>query len=317
MSPIRWIAIALLLVAALAAAVFAVDMRRAYARIAEGSSVIPSPLGDIEFKQAGSGPPVLVVHGSGGGFDQGELIARAVLGEGFRWIAPSRFGYLRSTYHEGATFEDQARAFAHLLDTLGVDRVAVLALSHGGPSALYFAVLYPERVSSLTLLSCGVASSSGTDQSEANQKGDALTTIFRYDPLYWAVSRLLRRQLMALMGVSDTVVRDLTNPQQELIDRVIDEMNPVSPRAAGVTFDNRAALPNGRIAGIRAPTLIVHARDDTLQLFRNAEFAAATIPGSRLLDFKRGGHLLIAVEQTTIRAEVQSFIRSHLERTPR
>jgi pimeloyl-ACP methyl ester carboxylesterase len=122
---------------------------------------------------------------------------------------------------------------------------------------------------------------------------------------------------MALMGVSDTVVRDLTNPQQELIDRVIDEMNPVSPRAAGVTFDNRAALPNGRIAGIRAPTLIVHARDDTLQLFRNAEFAAATIPGSRLLDFKRGGHLLIAVEQTTIRAEVQSFIRSHLERTPR
>ncbi len=307
----------MLLVAALAAAVFAVDMRRAYARIAEGSSVIPSPLGDIEFKQAGSGPPVLVVHGSGGGFDQGELIARAVLGEGFRWIAPSRFGYLRSTYHEGATFEDQARAFAHLLDTLGVDRVAVLALSHGGPSALYFAVLYPERVSSLTLLSCGVASSSGTDQSEANQKGDALTTIFRYDPLYWAVSRLLRRQLMALMGVSDTVVRDLTNPQQELIDRVIDEMNPVSPRAAGVTFDNRAALPNGRIAGIRAPTLIVHARDDTLQLFRNAEFAAATIPGSRLLDFKRGGHLLIAVEQTTIRAEVQSFIRSHLERTPR
>ena len=66
-----------------------------------------------------------------------------------------------------------------------------------------------------------------------------------------------------------------------------------------------------RIAGIRAPTLVVHATDDTLQLYRNAAFAATHIPGARLLRFERGGHLLIAVEQPGIRAEVQAFIRSH------
>ena len=113
---------------------------------------MPSPYGDIEYTEGGSGPAVLVIHGSGGGYDQGELLAQAVLGEQFHWIAPSRFGYLRSTFREGATFDDQAHAYAYLLDRLGIRKVAVVALSHGGPSALLFAVLHPERVSSLTLI---------------------------------------------------------------------------------------------------------------------------------------------------------------------
>lgn len=307
----RWIAIGLLAAASVAAVAVVTDIRRAYRRITDASTVISSPHGSVEFKRGGSGPPVLVVHGSGGGFDQGELVARAILGDGFGWIAPSRFGYLRSTFLAGASFDDQARAYAHLLDALGLDEVAVVALSHGGPSALLFAALYPERVSSLTLLSCGVASSSGADQANANRKGDALTAIFRYDLLYWLVSRLWRTQLMELMGVSRSVAGSLDTPQRELVDRVIDGMNPVAPRSAGVVFDNRAAMPNQRIAAIRAPTLIVHARDDMLQLYSNAAFAAATIPGSRLLGFERGGHLLIAVEQAVIQTEVQNFIRAN------
>ena len=81
-------------------------------------------------------PPSLVIHGSGGGYDQGELSRRRCWESGFHWIAPSRFGYLRSTFREGATFDDQAHAYACLLDHLGVKKVAVVALSHGGPSAL-------------------------------------------------------------------------------------------------------------------------------------------------------------------------------------
>ena len=194
-----------------------------------------------------------MIHGSGGGYDQGELLAQAVLGDGFHWIAPSRFGYLRSTFHEGATFDDQAHAYACLLDHLGIEKVAVVALSHGGPSALLFAALHPERVSSLTLISCGVASSDAPDQAQANRRGDVLTTIFKHDLRYWAVTKLFRRRLMKLMGADDTVVAGLTPEQRELVDRVIDDMNPVSPRAAGVAFDNKAAMPNERIAAVRAP----------------------------------------------------------------
>lgn len=308
---LRWIGLAIAIAAIVVAASFAWDMRRAYARIRRGSTVVTSPHGRIEYATGGSGPPVLVVHGSGGGFDQGELIVRAVLGNEFHWIAPSRFGYLRSTFEPGATFDDQAHAYAALLDHLGIARAAVVALSHGGPSALLFAALHPDRVSSLALISCGVASTADPDQAQANAKGDRLMTIFQHDPLYWATAKLFRGQLMTLMGADETVAAALTPGQRALVDAVIDGMNPVAPRAAGTVFDNQAAMPNARIAAIRAPTLIFHARDDTLQLYRNAEFAAATIPGARLVSFSRGGHLILGVEQAAIRTALQAHILEH------
>lgn len=311
---LRWFVVFLVVVLIGAGALFVNDMHRAYGRIASGSEVVPSPQGDIEFALDGSGPPVLVIHGSGGGFDQGKLLAQAVLGGGFRWIAPSRFGYLRSTLRSGATFDDQAHAYARLLDHLGIDKVAVVALSHGGPSALLFAVLHPERVASLTLLSCGVASSSDPDQAKANEQGDLLTTVFRHDLLYWSLSTVFHRQLLRLMGASDDVIQGLSPQSRLLVDQIVDFMNPVAPRSQGVVFDNQAALPNERIAAIRVPTLIVHATDDTLQLYRNAEFAAAHIPGARLVRFERGGHLLVAVEQAAVRDAVQAFVQTHAVR---
>jgi len=90
-------------------------------------------------------------------------------------------------------------------------------------------------------------------------------------------------------------IAGLPPEQREVIDKIIDYMNPVSPRSAGVVFDNKATMSNERIATIQAPTLIFHATDDTLQIFHNAEFAAATIPGAKLVRFERGGHLLMSV----------------------
>lgn len=310
---VRWTAIAVVLVVGLISAVYSWDMLRAYKRIRAKGTVIPSPYGDIEYTEGGSGPPVLVVHGSGGGYDQGEIMVDAVLGAQFHWIAPSRFGYLRSTFHEGATFDDQAHAYAHLLDRLGIEKAAVVALSHGGPSALLFAVLHPERVSSLTLISCGVASSESQDQAQANRKGSMLTTIFKHNPLYWGLSSVFRGQLMTLMGASPAVVADLTREQRQLVDRIIDEMNPVAPRSAGVVFDNRAQMPNERIAAIQAPTLILHATDDALQLYHNAELASTTIPGARLASFDKGGHFLMCVEQAAVRAVTQKHILDHVK----
>ena len=309
---LRWIVIGLIAAVVLVSAAYLWDINRAYERVRGKSTVIPSPYGDIEYTEGGSGPAVLVIHGSGGGYDQGELIAQAVLGEQFHWITPSRFGYLRSTFSEGATWDDQAHAYAYLLDHLGVRKAAVVAMSHGGPSALIFAVLHPERVASLTLISCGVASSSTQDQVQADKKGEMLTTIFKYDLPYWAITKLFKKQFMGLIGAKDAVIAGLTTEQRELVEHFIDYMNPVSLRAEGAAFDNKATMPGERIASIRAPTLIFHATDDTLQLYHNAAFAASTIPGARLVRFERGGHLIISVEQPTLRTDVQKHILDHM-----
>jgi 2-hydroxy-6-oxonona-2,4-dienedioate hydrolase len=290
---------------------FRASMAAARERVRGKSAIITSPYGEVEYSEGGAGPAVLVIHGSGGGFDQGELIVQSVLDDHFHWIAPSRFGYLRSTFHNGATFDDQAHAYAALLDQLGIERVAVVALSHGGPSALLFAVLYPERVASLTLISCGVASVVTDEQEQANTKGNTLVSVYKEDYRYWLITRLFRKQFLQLIGVDDRVIAHLNAGQRVLVDRVVDEMNPVSLRAAGVAFDNQATLPGDRIAAIAAPTLVVHAQDDTLQLYHNAEFAAATIPEVRLLSFEHGGHFVMVTEQAAVRTAVQGHILAH------
>lgn len=307
--PVAWIGIGLALLIALICAMYLRDMHTAYNRIEKTGSIVMSPLfGEIEYVTVGAGAPVLVIHGGGGGYDQGELIAEAVLGEQFLAIIPSRFGYLGSTLPEGATWDDQADAYRFLLDELGIEQVAVVAMSQGGPSALLFALLHPDRVSSLACISCGVVASSNENQQQANRRGNLLKLIFNYDLTLWASTRLLKSVFIEVMGASPEVVASLTPEQLETVDRLIDFMNPAAPRSAGAAFDNKAALPGDRIAAITAPTLLFHAKDDTLQLYHNAGFAAATIKGARLAAFDRGGHLLMIAEQTEIRRMLHQHI---------
>ena len=131
------------------------DMQRARARIATGSRVASTACGPIEYAESGSGPTVLVVHGAGGGFDQGLEFGRAIATMGYRVIAMSRFGYLRTPAPRQPSIVLQAAAHACLLDTLGIDSAAVIAVSAGAPSALEFALKYSARCPALVLLAPG------------------------------------------------------------------------------------------------------------------------------------------------------------------
>ena len=75
---------------------FDIDMQRARAHAAQGSVLLQTRCGAIEYQESGSGVPLLAVHGSGGGHDQGMAFAGALATQGIRVIAMSRFGYLRT-----------------------------------------------------------------------------------------------------------------------------------------------------------------------------------------------------------------------------
>ena len=109
--------------------------------------------GPVAHATGGAGAPVLAIHGAGGRHDQGRLLARAFLPEGFSWVAPSRFGYPGSPMPDDASTAVQADAFTALLDALGQDRVSGIAMSGGAPPALQLALCHPERVQALILLS--------------------------------------------------------------------------------------------------------------------------------------------------------------------
>ena len=72
------------------------DLRASRERLRGASHVIETPCGPIEYTESGDGAPLLVVHGAGGGFDQGMELGQSLASRGFRVIAMSRFGYLRT-----------------------------------------------------------------------------------------------------------------------------------------------------------------------------------------------------------------------------
>ena len=70
--------LAALFIAALLALIYASyrrDIGRAYDRIATGSQIAQTRCGPIEYAVAGEGPPLLSVHGAGGGSTRGSSSA--------------------------------------------------------------------------------------------------------------------------------------------------------------------------------------------------------------------------------------------------
>src|SRR5262245_30876223 len=96
------------------------DLAAARARLrAASSELVTTPCGPIEYAAVGTGPPILLVHGAGGGFDQGLAIGAPLAARGHRVVAMSRFGYLRTPLPADASAAAQADAHACLLDALG------------------------------------------------------------------------------------------------------------------------------------------------------------------------------------------------------
>src|SRR5919108_2301706 len=108
-------------------------------------------VGFLSRDRGGVGSPVFVIHRAGGGFDQGLEFTRPLIGNGFRVIAPSSFGYLRTPLPQNTSPEAQADARACLLDVLKLDKVAVFGGPAGAPSAMQLCLRHPERCSAMIL----------------------------------------------------------------------------------------------------------------------------------------------------------------------
>lgn len=285
-------------------------MRGMRADIAAASSIIATTAGPIEYAETGTGAPVLVVHGNGGGYDQGLLAGRMFIGEDFRLIAPSRFGYLNTPLPEDGSAAAQADAHAALLDALDIDQVVVAAISDGGPSALQFALRHPDRISGLIM----VAAKSHTPPPDNAAQSLLFSTLFRSDYLYWAGTTLFESQLLTLLGMPSDVQQALTPEQVDTVTQYLRIMHPISMRKAGIynDRDELSALPSQAypLDRITAPTLVIHGTLDSLQPFTHAQHSAGHIPGARLVALEDGGHVPVDhLEQIT--TEVHNFLADH------
>jgi pimeloyl-ACP methyl ester carboxylesterase len=268
------------------------------------STVVQTASGPVEYAEIGNGYPALYLHGTPGGYDQVYFATRLAIERGqpqlLRVIAPSRPGYLRTPLDVGATPQQQADAFKDLLDVLHVDKVVVFGGSGGGPSAVRFALQYPERCTALVLVSAV------TQKLQDTSQAGLLEWFFQTEVGRWLFGGLFLDGL-AHSNPADAKVRALG-------EIMLKSTYPYAARDAGRLNDisQFSRLSNWPLAQIKCPTLIVHGAADTTVPFAQAQFAHEQIAGSRLEAFERGDHFISVSNGTRIDALVYEFLAERL-----
>ena len=264
------------------------------------ATMLETERGPIQVAREGNGPRVMSIHGSPGGFDQGLVWARHLRDGGCELIAPSRPGYLRTPLDSGRSPAQQADLYAAMLDALYIDKVTVLGISSGGPSAVHFAARHPNRTNAL-LLDAAVLLSIAPAGSKIER------AIFESGVGIWLSCQIAKRwpKLTAALlvdtlsaGLNKDRKRDAvdwitSNPAR--LHNIVDLATSLAPRRfrePGQRNDesNEINLDPLPFTEITAPTLIAQGTNDAFPLIGHATNAADKMPGAELMLVEEGHH---------------------------
>lgn len=311
-----WIAAGLAVAAVATTAVFKHDLNMATAQIAGRAETIQTRFGKLEFAVAGTGTPLLMVHGTGGGFDQALLFTDALRPRGFRVIAPSRFGYLGSDYPSDPSSENQADAFVDLLDHLGIERIVIAGGSAGALPAAAFALRHPDRCAGLILL---VPASNLTGKDPVEMSPLQSATVKRLagsDFLYWSALKLARNRLVGTLLATDPALLAQASPADRArVERILGAILPINHRTRGMLNDGyRAGSPvTFDYRQITVPTLIISVEDDRFGTAATARTIASRIAHSRLVIYPTGGHIWLGHDQD-VAEQIAGFVAANSTR---
>jgi pimeloyl-ACP methyl ester carboxylesterase len=236
--------------------------------------------------EAGDGPPVVFLHGSGtSSLSLLPLLERL---EGVRAIAVDRPGFGQSEPDRvpRLRFRDAAVKFVdEVLDELGLETSALAGNSMGGTWALWYALARPERVRRLVLL--GSAPLLPRTRAPLPLRVSAAPLLGELLPHVLRPSRNLVVRLMASMGEGDTIVR-----YPELIESVVgaardpiaSAANRAELRAVMTHFGFRrsARIEPDELRRLTVPTLLIWGDHDPVGTVEAARATATLVPPARL-----------------------------------
>jgi 3-oxoadipate enol-lactonase len=252
----------------------------------------------INIVEMGSGPAVLLIHGLGWDHSLWNPTI-AQFAPRYRVIAADTRGHGATDKPDGPYDMDMfARDYAALADTLGLKRLCVIGLSQGGMVAQKLALLRPDLVSALVLVS----------------------TSCKSDPS-------LRDNMEARMAAMDKA-------GPEAAARIAAE-SIFSPawRAANTAalarfFEWRAAMPtaplnsatralydfnlSGDLPKIAVPTLVIAGQEDVLTRPKGMEEIAALIPGATYRMIPGTGHMIPVEQPEALTALLSEFLKAHV-----
>jgi pimeloyl-ACP methyl ester carboxylesterase len=261
------------------------------------------------YRLAGSGPPLLLIHGIG---DESEswMPVLPALAERFTVLAPDLLGHGSSDKpradYSVAAFSNGMR---DLLDVLDIDRVTVVGHSLGGGVAAQLAYQYPERVERMVLVGTGGV---GREVSPVLRAAAAPLSELGMAPLMVPGANEV---VGAVLGVLGRLGVDIGLDAGE-VSRVLAGMPDRRRRAAFsrtlravvdrrgqlVTMLDRAYLADSM------PVLLVWGERDGVIPVEHAHRAHEAIPGSRLSVYEGAGHFPHHADPERFVAELVAFV---------
>ncbi len=269
--------------------------------------------GQIEYTLQGQGPVVLRLTGSMDDCQSSGGNA-ALLAAGFSILTPSRPGYGGTPLSVGKTAPEAADAMAALMDTLGISSAKVIAESCGGPTAIYLAARHHECVRGLIL-----EEAVSKCMKDIDPKGFEMRKKF-YNSQYGYMSFLLKvlarvapKSLacvtMSIFGTHDPeeAVKKLSKADIDGLCSFYLRWQPSWGRAASNDMEQDTEVT--ALNSIRAPTLIVHSREDAAVPFAIAEYSHAHIAGSELWEAPTWSHMISGPGAAAVDTRVVEFLK--------
>ena len=200
------------------------------------------------------------------------------------------------------SFQRYIEDFEAVVEAASLDRFILFGMSNGAHVGAAYAAHNPKRVSQLILLSCQ-AQGRLTDK-PTQKEVDEVEARVKLIALAWEQEHAAYKQFSASLHIPDA--SDIQRfAHTDLLRRTTSPSNVVDLIHAIARIDLRDDLPH-----IRCPTLVLHARGDSIILFDEGRRAAALIPGARFVPLESINHLLLDSEAAWQRfsAELEPFL---------
>jgi class 3 adenylate cyclase/predicted alpha/beta hydrolase len=207
------------------------------------------------------------------------------------------------------SLEANVRDLEAVVDAVGLERVALFGISEGGPTAIVYSVRHPERVSHLILYGSFASYTRvwGLDTEEGRQRYEALLTLVQHG---WGSDLPAYRQLSTSLFMPDANM-DQIRAFNELQRLSAPAENVVALLTALRDIDVRQLLPQ-----VKAPTMVMHCRGDSVVPFDAGRELAAGIPRAHFLPLDGRNHTILPGEPAGLimYKAIQEFVRGDGDR---
>ena len=188
-----------------------------------------------------------------------------------------------------------------VVDAAGVERFPLLGISQGGAVGVAYAVRHPERVSHLILY--GAFALGGKKRAPAEKEmREAMITLMR---LGWGADNPSFRQMFTAQFIPGG-----THEQADYFNEL--QLKTTSAECAARYFDVVSDFDiTDLLSEVKAPTLVMHVRDDLIVPFEFGRQLAAGIRGAHFIALPGRNHLFLEHEPASRRffEEVNLFLR--------